>query len=74
MPCKELRGRYRNARVLQYNVSGYKELKSMDLEAIPGLSDEVNTEIHSMNIEFSSYQNEQGDADDTADGAKVCPR
>ena len=23
MPCKELRGRYCNVRVLQYNVSGY---------------------------------------------------
>ena len=25
MPCKELRGRYRNLRALQYNVSGYKD-------------------------------------------------
>ena len=41
----------------------------MDLEAIPGLLDEVNTEIHSMNEEFLSYQNEQGDDDYTADGA-----
>ena len=29
MPCKELRGRYRNMRALQYNVSGYKELNFM---------------------------------------------
>ena len=43
----------------------------MDLEAIPGLSDEVNTEIHSMNEEFSSHQNEQGDADDTPGGANA---
>ena len=43
----------------------------MDLEAIPGLSDEVNTEIHIMNEEFSSHQNELGDADDTADSASA---
>ena len=36
----------------------------MDLEAIPGLSDDVNTEIYSMNEEFSGHQNEQEDADD----------
>ena len=35
----------------------------MDLEAIPGLSDDVNTEIYSMNEEFSGHQNEE-DADD----------
>ena len=29
MPCKELRGRYRNVRALQYNVSGYKGLKGI---------------------------------------------
>ena len=40
----------------------------MDLEAIPGLSDEVNTEVHSMNEEFSGEQNEQVYADITADG------
>ena len=39
--------------------------------AIPGLSDEVNTEIYIMNEEFSSHQNEQGDADDTADSASA---
>ena len=36
----------------------------MDLEAIPGLSDDENTEIDSMNEEFSGHQNEQEDADD----------
>lgn len=40
----------------------------MDLEAIPGLSDEVNIEVHSMNEEFSGQQNEQVYADITADG------
>ena len=29
MPCKELCGRYRNVRALQYNVSGYKEVVSI---------------------------------------------
>ena len=27
MPCKEMRGRYRSVRIVQYNVIGYKELK-----------------------------------------------
>ena len=31
----------------------------------------MNTEIHSMNEEFSSHQNEQGDADDTSGGANA---
>ena len=43
----------------------------MDLEAIPGLWDKVNTEIHSMNEEVCSHQNEQGDADDTPGGANA---
>ena len=25
MPCKEIRGRYRSVRIVQYNVIGYKE-------------------------------------------------
>ena len=29
MPFEELCGRYRNVRVLQYNVSGYKELNAV---------------------------------------------
>ena len=41
----------------------------MDLEAIPGLSDDVNTKIYSMNDEFSGHQNEREDADDNVDGA-----
>ena len=43
----------------------------MDLEAIPGLWDKVNTEIHSMNEEFCSHQNELGDVDDTPGGANA---
>ena len=38
----------------------------MDLEAIAGLSHDVNTEIHSMNEEFFGHQSEQKDADDSA--------
>ena len=46
----------------------------MDLEAIPGLSDELNSEVCSMNEEFCSHQSEQSSCeqagdDDTAEGA-----
>ena len=39
----------------------------MELDAIPGLSDEVNSEFHSMIEEFSGHVDEQGDANDTSD-------
>ena len=39
----------------------------MELEAIPGLSDEVNSEFHFMIEEFSGHVDEQGDANDTPD-------
>ena len=35
---------------------------AMDLDAIPGLSDEVNSEMHSMNEEFTGHQSEEEDA------------
>ena len=41
----------------------------MDLETIPSLSHELNSEVHSMNEEFSGHQSEQGDADEIPDGA-----
>ena len=40
----------------------------MDLEGIPGLSDELNSEVYSMNEEFSGHQDERDDADDIPDG------
>ena len=43
----------------------------MDLETIPGFSEELNSEIFSMNEEFSSHHNEQGDANNTPDGASA---
>ena len=43
----------------------------MDSEAIPGLSDDLNTEIHSINEEFFGHQNERKDVDDDGDGARA---
>ena len=40
----------------------------MDLESIPGLSEELNYEFQSMNEEFSGHQDEQDDANDISDG------
>ena len=40
----------------------------MDLESIPGLSEELNSEFQSMNEEFSGHQDEQDDANDISDG------
>ena len=33
MPCKEMRGRYRSVRIVQYNVVGYKELMWVSVRA-----------------------------------------
>ena len=43
----------------------------MELDAIPGLSDKVNSEFHSMIEEFSGHVDEQGDAKDTSDERSV---
>ena len=53
-------------------VESYASLKAMDLEVIPGLTDEVNTEVQSMNEEFSGHQNEQVAADTSADIRPAC--
>ena len=53
-------------------VESYASLKAMGLEVIPGLTDEVNTEVQSMNEEFSGHQIELGSADKNADISPAC--
>ena len=39
----------------------------MDLEGIPGMSEELNSEFHSMNEEFTGHDDEQSDAFESSD-------
>ena len=58
MPCKELRGRYCNVPVLQFNVPGYKEL------AFACSAPTLVPSIRFVNVPYRSLDNDSNDGAD----------